>query len=262
MQSLKDLTESFDVKSIRGDGSTKYCPLEYQNRVMTPDMLRNEFESGKFRNDNDQDRLMRWYMNNNITIYFNSSPFTLHNKIVDVVIKTIRNAIGYRRLKPKHMEQLVDYYNNTVHKSIGCTPAFMQEHPDVEYQYIRWCERKLTEIIANEKRLGYLDYKPGNILMVHIDKGKTSEKHDKRRRFFDRLGAFVQYDHGNVVVDMIVQDIRVHSTGNKKHRVIVPLYHTKFVAKNIRSLPAEYKDYYIDSMKEFSVDDVYNANTG
>ena len=262
MQSLKDLTESFDVKSIRGDGSTKYCPLEYQNRVMTPDMLRHEFESGKFRNDNDQDRLMRWYMNNNITIYFNSSPFTLHNKIVDVVIKTIRNAIGYRRLKPKHMEQLVDYYNNTVHKTIGCTPSEMQDNPEIEYQYIRWCERKLSEIIANQKRLGYLDYKPGNILMVHIDKGKTSEKHDKRRRFFDRLGTFVQYDHGNVVVDMIVQDIRVHSTGNKKHRVIVPLYHTKFVAKNIRSLPAEYKDYYIDSMKEFSVDDVYNANTG
>ena len=259
-QSLIELREEFTVKSIRGDGSTKYCPLEYQNLVMTPDMLRREYESGKLRGDNDTDRLMRWYMNNNITIYFNSSPFTLHNKIVDVVIKTIRNAIGYRRLKPKHMEQLVNYYNNTVHKSIGCTPAFMQEHPDVEYQYIRWCERKLSEIIANQKRLGYLDYKPGNVLMIHIDKSKTSEKHDKRRRFFDKLGVFVRYDHGNVVVDMLVKGVRVHGTGNAKMRLTVPIYHTKFVSNNVQSIPSEYKDYYINSMKAIEVDDIYNNN--
>ena len=259
-QALKDLRKEFNIKSIRGDGSTKYCPLEYQNRVITPDMLRNEYESGKLRGDNDTDRLMRWYMNNDITIYFNSSPFTLHNKIVDVVIKTIRNAIGYRRLKPSHMDQLVDYYNNTVHKSIGCTPAFMQEHPEVEYQYIRWCERKLSEIIDNQKRLGYLDYKPGNVLMVHIDKGKTSEKHDKRRRFFDKLGVFVRYDHGNVVVDMLVKGVRVHSTGDAKMRLTVPVYHTKFVSKTVRTIPPEYKDYYINSMKALEVDDIYNGD--
>ena len=257
-QSLKDLHDTYPVKSIRGDGSNSYCLPEYRNRVMTPDMLRHEYESGKLRGDNESSILMRWYMNNNITIYFNSSPFTLHNKIVDVVIKTIRNAIGYRRLKPKHMDQLIDYYNNTVHKSIGCTPAFMQEHPEIEYQYIRWCERQLSKVIANQKQLGYLNYEPGNVLMVHIDKGKTSEKHEKRRRFFDKLGEFVRYDHGNVVVNMLVKGVRIHSQGENVVQLTVPIYHTRFVSKNIRTIPPEYKDYYINSMKAIEVDDIYN----
>ena len=257
---LQDLHAKYKIKSLRGDGSTKYCSLEYQNRVVTPEMIRRDYESGKLRKDDGIDLLMRWYMRSGITIYFNSSPFTLHNKIVDVVIKTMRNAIGYRRLKPKHMAQLVDYYNNTIHKSIGCTPAFMQEHPEVEYQYIRWCERKLTDIISNQKLLGYLDYKPGNVLMVHIDKGKTSEKHEKRRRFFDKLGVFVRYDHGNVVVDMLVKGVRVRSGGEDKIQLTVPVYHTKFVSKNIQSIPAEYKDYYINSMKAIEIDDIYNKD--
>lgn len=268
-ESLKDLSKRFPVKSIRGDGSVKYCPLKYQNRVMTPDMLRREYEQGKFddpeilkKNPDPDDikwvrSLMRWYTNEGITIYFNSSPFTLHNKIVDVVIKTIRNAIGYRRMKPHHMDQLVNYYNNTVHKSIGCTPAFMQEHLDVEYQYIRWCNNRLNEILANQYRLGYLDYQPGNILMVHIDKGKTSEKHNKRRRFFDKLGVFVTYDHGNVVVDMLVNGVRVSGRSHEKIRIIVPIYHTKYVCKNIKELPKEYRDYYINSMDaNFKIDDI------
>ena len=260
--SLMDLHARYKIKSIRGDGSNSYCLPEYRNRVMTPEMLQQEYESGKLTKDSGEDAstytLMRWYMRNNITIYFNSSPFTLHNKIVDVAIKTIRNAIGYRRLKPEHMNQLVKYYNNTVHKSIGCTPSEMQDNPEIEYQYIRWCERKLSEVIANQKRLGYLDYKPGNVLMVHIDKGKTSEKHEKRRRFFDKLGVFVKYDHGNVVVDMLVKGVRVHSTGQAKMRLTVPVYHTKFVSERVQTIPPEYKDYYINSMKVLEVDDIYN----
>ena len=252
---LKNFIKKYKPNSIRGDGSNAYANPNYMNRVYTPAELRKDFYDLKIATNSKTHKLMQLYMNNNITIYFNSSAFTLHNKIVDVTIKTIRNAIGYRKLKPEHMYQLIDYYNDTVHKSIGCTPTFMQENPDVEYQYIRWCEKRLGEVIANQKLLGYLDYKPGNVLMVHIDTGKTSEKHKKRRRFFDRLGTFVQYDHGNVVVDMIVQDVRVHSSGKKKHQVIVPIYHTKYVAKNIRSLPAQYRDYYITSMTEFSVDD-------
>ena len=251
---LKKFIEKYKPKSIRGDGSNAYVNPRYLNRVYTPAELNKDFYDLKISTNRITHQLMQLYMNNNITIYFNSSPFTLHNKIVDVAIKTIRNAIGYRKLKPEHMDQLVDYYNNTVHKSIGCTPKFMQENPDVEYQYIRWCEKRLNEVIANQKLLGYLDYKPGNVLMVHIDTGKTTEKHKKRRRFFDRLGTFVQYDHGNVVVDMIIQDVRVHSSGNKKKRVIVPIYHTKYIAKNIQSLPAKYIDYYITSMTEFDVD--------
>ena len=201
---------------------------------------------------------MQLYMNNGITIYFNSCPFTLHNKIVDVAIKTIRNAIGYRKLQPKHMDQLVDYYNNTVHKSIGCTPAEMQTDPDIEYQYIRWCERKLNNVLDYQHQQKLLEYQPGNILMVHIDNGKTSDKHEKRRRFFDRLGEFVRYDYGNVVVKLLVKPVRVNTRAVPKIEVTVPIYHTKYVSKNLATLPKSYNDYYIASMKEIEVEDKNN----
>ncbi len=261
---LEKFIRKFKPKSIRGDGSSAYLyygkDREYLNRVITPQELREEFNELKISTNSLTHRLMQLYMNNNITIYFNSSPFTLHNKIVDVAIKTIRNAIGYRRMKPEHMDQLIDYYNNTVHKSIGCTPAEMQSNPELEYQYIRWCERKLSEVIKAQREQQLLEYQPGNVLMVHIDKGKTSEKHEKRRRFFDKLGEFVRYDHGNVVVRLLVKDVRVNTRAKPKTEITVPIYHTRFVSKNIRTIPPEYKDYYINSMKAIEVDDDMDKN--
>jgi hypothetical protein len=88
------------------------------------------------------------------------------------------------------------------------------------------------------------DYKPGNILMVHVDTGKTTEKMEKRRSFYDRIGEFIEYVHGNVKVKLDVP-IRISSGSAPVKVIVVPVYHTKLVAKNRASIPANVKDYYV-----------------
>ena len=123
--------------------------------------------------------------------------------MVDCVIKTIRNAIGYREITPEQLKQIVNYYNNTYHRSIDCTPAEMQENPDLEYQYIRWCEQKLNQVLALQDNYGLTKYEKGNILLVHLDKGKTHNKFEKRRTYYDRLGEFMNYENGNVKIKLL-----------------------------------------------------------
>ena len=247
LNALEDLHRRYHVKSIRGDGSTAYCPQRLQNSVLTPETLRkllNESKHNSFGDIGISYEIPSWAMQNGITLYFNSGKFTLHNKIIDVAIKTIRNAIGYRILKPGQLQQIVDYYNNTVHKSIGCTPTQMQNNPDLEYQYIRWCERKLNKALNYQESQKMLSYERGNILMVHVDTGKTTEKMEKRRSFYDRIGEFIEYVHGNVKVKLDVP-IRISSGSVPVNVIVVPIYHTKLVAKNRASIPANVKDYYV-----------------
>ena len=206
--SLKDLIETYDVKSFRGDGEAA-------------------FKSRKV-----QDLLDR----KNVKYNWNDGKFTNHNKIVDAVIKTIRNAIGYREIDGGQLQKIVNYYNNTYHRSIDCTPAEMQNNPDLEYQYIRWCEQKLNYIINQQKLHGLLNYQPGNILLVHLDKGKTSNKFEKRRTFWDRCGEFVEYINGNVRVRLLTP-VKIATNSDPRTDVVVPIYHTRFLAKNKYSIP-------------------------
>ena len=249
INSLKDLAKKHLVKSIRGDGESGYCPKKLRNEVLTPEKLKELLKNSNHHaiaDINESYEVPDWAMKNGITIYFNSSPFTLHNKIVDVVIKTIRNAIGYRIIKPGQLQQIVDYYNNTVHKTIGCTPKEMHKNPDIEYQYIRWCQRKLNKVLEYQQEEGYLSYKQGNILMVHIDTGKTAEKMTKRRVFYDRLAEFIEYKYGNVICRLLV-GVKINSTDkNSTHIVTVPIYHTRFVAKNKDSIPKNVKSFYVE----------------
>ena len=222
--------------------------MKLQNWVLTPAKLKELLAKSKHHTIGELGisyEIPNWAMDNGISLYFNNGKFTLHNKMIDVAIKTIRNAIGYRILKPGQLQQIVDYYNKTVHKSIGCTPIEMHNDPELEYQYIRWCERKLSQVMQYQKVHGYLDYEPGNILMVHIDTGKTADKMTKRRVFYDRLAEFIEYKHGNVTCRLLV-GVKINSTAKEPRRVVtVPIYHTKFVAKNRESIPSNVKDYYV-----------------
>ena len=52
---------------------------------------------------------------------FQASKYTYHNKLVDSVIRTLRNAAGLDEkvfLDDTLREQLVDYYNTTPHSSL------------------------------------------------------------------------------------------------------------------------------------------------
>ena len=122
----------------------------------------------------------------------------------------------------------------------------MHKNPDIEYQYIRWCQRKLNKVLEYQQDEGYLSYKPGNILMVHIDTGKTAEKMTKRRVFYDRLAEFIEYKYGNVICRLLV-GVKINSADkNSTHFVTVPIYHTRFVAKNKDSIPKNVKSFYVE----------------
>ena len=45
---------------------------------------------------------------------------------LDVCIKTIRDAIGYRYLSETQLQTIVSFYNDTYHESIKMTPKTMQ----------------------------------------------------------------------------------------------------------------------------------------
>ncbi len=215
LASLRNLHSRYLVKSIRGDGSSSY----------------------------NNGNLANWYQQNHINTYFTGDRFTYHNKAIDVAIKTIRNAIGYRVINPEHLQQLVDYYNDTFHKGIGMTPREMQEHPELESRYIRYCDEKLLQVKQRQHYGGLLKYEKGDILLVHVDLSQTSDRDEKRRRHYDRLAEFVEYVHGNarVILERPVLLAKNHYVND----VVVPVYFTKYVSKNKQSIPTDVVNTYL-----------------
>ena len=207
--SLDNLIKKHNVKELRGDGEAAF-------KSQTITSLLNRYH---------------------IKFLWNDGKFTNHNRIVDCVIKTIRNAIGYREINHEQLKQIVDYYNNTYHRSIDCTPAEMQNNPDLEHQYIRWCKQKLQQVLALQDSYGMTKYEKGNILLVHLDKGKTNNKFEKRRTYYDRLGEFIEYVNGNVKIKLLTP---VRFGINPVYVVEVPSYHTQYLAKNKETIPQEY----------------------
>jgi hypothetical protein len=68
------------------------------------------------------------------------------------------------------------------------------------------------------------NYNPGGILLCHIP---TKERiHAKRRRNFDTLAKFINYDHGNALVQPY----------NTTQKIVLPIYCTKYLCKSIEHL--------------------------
>jgi IS30 family transposase len=203
-----------------------------------------EYEFNQFKGDGDPsyEAQKPWLEDIGITTYFSSSKFTYHNKIVDVAIKTIRNAIGYRKINERQLQQIIEYYNNTYHKSIDGTPQEMMDDPEhiAEDQYIRYCIERLNEVKRRQQSEGLLSYEAGNILLLHCDLGKTAQNFEKRRRFWDRIGQFIRYEHGNVVALLLGGGI----LGVGK-RIELPVQYTKLIAKNKKEIPDYYRNYYV-----------------
>jgi hypothetical protein len=156
-----------------------------------------------------------------ITTYFSSSPYTNHNRILDRSVRTIRDAFAYRT-EPTMNEVLavVQMYNNTYNKAIDCTPKQMMLNPEWEWQYIRWCNEKVQSIKRNHEP--YLHYKPGNVLFLHLDESKTSHKFAKKRRYWNNIGHFIKYIHGNVLVRLLQNNLIIE----------LPIYFTKLCSES------------------------------
>jgi len=175
----------------------------------------HKFDGDKGFNSNE---LIEFYESYGINWYMPESPFTYHNKMVDAVMRTLRNALGPfsdgKLWNNDVMQQLVTFYNNTYHISIKQTPAeFMSkvyEDVDYEWQYIR----KMTD------KLELVEYwviipVNGSIVMVHLDFGKRSSKFDKRRRVYEDLGLVIDNDsNGNIRLVLLTRFGSKNSTGD------------------------------------------------
>ena len=214
MRVISDLLREVQINSLKGDGEGGFA--------------------------SKKDGLPEFYKRNKIKTYFQSSKFTYHNKIVDGVIRTLRDAMGLDSFKladENLMSQLVSYYNDSYHKSIGMTPREMQENEELEWEYIRKMDRKLNERLHKQAIEGLHNYKPGNVLLIHLDKSKTNMKFDKHRRNFEELAVFVRYEHGNVICTLI----KPYPNTNT---IEIPIYFTKYVSKDINSIPMNYKSFF------------------
>ncbi len=166
----------------------------------------------------------------NIKFYMQSSPFTNHNKIVDGVMRTLRNALGpgtgylWDTTHDDIIQQLIFYYNNTHHRMINMKPIEMHTDIDKEWKYIREKTEELNEIKKKQISSGLHSYKRGDRLMVYLDYGKTSMTFDKRRRKFDHLATFVKYQNGNAIV-------KLDKPINGKTIYEIPLYYTSSLPK-------------------------------
>jgi hypothetical protein len=179
-------------------------------------------------NAQEQQQMMTFL---NYRFYFNSSAYTYHNKILDRCVRTIRDAIAYHR--HPDVNHIVSEYNSSYHKAIDCTPLQMTEDTDLEWQYIRYCNERLNEVLRLQQE--HLDhYEPGNVIAVHLEMQRTPEKFQKQRRYWNRIGVFRRYVHGNVEVQLY----------NMQTPVVVPIYFTKLIAINEKSVPQNVIDTY------------------
>jgi hypothetical protein len=137
------------------------------------------------------------------------------------------------------MSQLVDDYNNKPHRAFYhmFTPFQVQFTRDLERYFIKENEYKLEEINKKQEEANLKNYEPENILLIHLDFAKTASRFTKKRRNFNKLVRFISYDFENVkchVYNVIESHI--------KNPITIPIYYTKYVAENERSIPQKYKE--------------------
>ena len=228
LPALEDLRNNFQVNSIKGDSERSFAAEETR----------------------------RFWQHYHIKTYFSKTKFTNHNRIVDSVIRTIRNAIGYRNINDEQLSQIVNYYNNTKHSGTGFTPIEMMEDIDKEFYFIRRCNEKLLDV---KKRLsetlqeagGGTELKQGNVVLVHLELGKVAGKFEKKRKTYDRIGIFQEYINGNVRV-IVSPPVQI-SSGSWRTDLLVPEYAVRYIAESVDTLPEMYKRTYYSDV--FTMDD-------
>jgi hypothetical protein len=192
----------------------------------------------------------RWLKSAGIEMFLDSSPFTNKVRVIDRAIRTIRDMVEENQsllFDPDFMNQVVDIYNTRPHSAFDhkFSPLQVQRNPDLEEYYIRENMERLQEVKEMQREAGFLNYKPGNVLLIHLDKSKTRDMFDKKRRAFNEVAIFVGYQNGNVVCDRLTRHegriVRKPQNYTAKGRVMIPIYYTKLVAPNIEQLGERFK---------------------
>jgi hypothetical protein len=232
---LVQFIPEYQVTSIRGDGEGAFSSARLQS-------------------------LFNFY---HVKTSFNGSSQIYHVKLVDAVIRTIRDGFGQNietMNNNEAMQQIVNYLNNSVNRSTKLTPAEMESYHELENAWIRRCQSINEQVVRRQRNEGLWNYKFGDILLLSIDASKTSSKFEKRRRCFDKLGVFQQYLNGNVVVYLLNSNLQTIEIP-----VQVPIYFTRFCAKNKLQIPQSLfnvlnlRDFDEETFQELSNKDGYGG---
>ena len=183
--------------------------------------------------------MLQLYKTHDIKYYESSSKYINKNRIVDRVIRTIRdlmfkyNNSGENINDPKThnilIQKFVQIYNQTPHltlwKCVGknsnkkykyedLTPEKVQNDYTIEQLYINYKKKQLQEVLLNQAQHKLNKMKYGDHLKIYLDQSKTKSSFQKKRGKFITDAIFIQYYHGNVICRL--------TSGNE---VIVPIYY-------------------------------------
>jgi hypothetical protein len=232
------------IKHIRGDADSAFGKIvrfeDTQNKKFNIDLGLEVYRPNVFTT---------YLKQNGIELYLAPSKCTNKNRVVDRVIRTIRDKIGKNPgffYKPSIIAKAVEEYNNSPHSAFNheFTPKEVQIHKDLEEYYIRENLRRIDEVKHLQKIEGHFFYKPGDILLVHIDNAKNADKLNKKRRIFNRLATFLAYDHGNVVCQVLYKNDQLHPNKLYKRPITPPNYYTKYLANSFKEIPKLYLSLY------------------
>jgi hypothetical protein len=100
----------------------------------------------------------------------------------------------------------------------------LKKYPQLEETWIRRRRANNNAIKEIQEERGLFNYKIGDILLICLDKSKTKNKFDKKRRNFEYLGSFLDYVNGIVAVNLLSKTIEATRS------IVGPIYFTKFCA--------------------------------
>jgi hypothetical protein len=190
-----------------------------------------------------------WLDEQNIYHDFTRANYFHHIPILDSSIRTLRLGCDYDvdfMSDETKFHSLVYLFNNTINKNTKLTPTEMTIYPELEYSWIRHCERHNRAI---EQQYDF-HYEKGNILLVHFDESKTAKRFEKvgHRREFNTLCEFRGYSGQNLAVkrlDETTPEIDPHTRGPRpKQKIyIVPYYYAVWIARSIDVLPRAYAQF-------------------
>jgi hypothetical protein len=235
------------IKFLRGDADAAFGVIVRPENEALIVNKRDRIGVGSFTYVSNE--FMEYLDRMGISLYLSDSPYTNKSRIVDRVIRTIRDRFGEEQslmINIDLVDQAVAEYNNAPHTAFYrlYSPNDVQNNVDLEEYFIRESQYKLNETKKLQERKGLLGYQPGNILLIHHDQSKLAGIQPKARRKFNKLAIFDRYEYGNVVCRYLgsqwIRRGRWVPITMLSYPITIPVQFTKYIAPNISLVPREY----------------------